>query len=181
MLPHLIGVPGAALQDLRRNVIWRATNRLAPSIPHHLGSEAKISHFDVPIRIQKQVAKLQIAVYDGVAVAVVHGVEHLQHVAACFALIETPPPPNEFADCLRVAQLEQYVDVVGVLEVQVEADDVRVLQRAVDLDLRAQLREWSMQLAAAAAVVKSAVEAPLGGYSRDGISKVEMAVVAVVR
>lgn len=49
------------------------------------------------------------------------------------------PPAQQFVQTLVLAQLEQNVDVFGVLEKVFEPDDVVVVEGAVNFDLRHEL------------------------------------------
>lgn len=76
---------------------------------------------------------------DSVAVQVLDSSAYLIHVALRFQLVQSLPPAQEFVEGLVVAELQQDVHVLSVLEEVLEPHDVVVVQTPVDLNLRHEL------------------------------------------
>ena len=72
-------------------------------------------------------------------VQVFQSVDNLERIALDLEFVQPLPPLEQFVHALVVAELEQNVDVLGVLEEVVELGDVLVLHRSVDLDFTHQL------------------------------------------
>jgi hypothetical protein len=129
-----------ALEDLGRNVVRRSAHGAFALIARaQLRREAEVAHADLKVPRQKEVAELEVAVDDKVRVQVAHGVEQLQRKVGRLGLGELLAPLHKLHEGLARTELEHDVDVRAVLEESVEADDVPVLQRAVDLDFGEQL------------------------------------------
>ena len=64
---------------------------------------------------------------------------HLVYVALYLHLHEPSPPLYQVVETLVAAELEQNVDVLGILKHMFEVHNIGVVQRSVDLDLRKQL------------------------------------------
>ena len=64
---------------------------------------------------------------------------YLHHVALNFKFVKAFASAKELVQALVLTQLKEDVHVLGVLEEVFEANDVVVVQTAVDLDLRHKL------------------------------------------
>lgn len=64
---------------------------------------------------------------------------YLERVALNLQLVQALPPLEQVVERLVLANLEQDVDILGVLKEVLELADLGVLQTSVDFDLRHQL------------------------------------------
>ena len=112
----------------------------------HGPREAEVAHLEVAVRVQQQVRRLEVAVDDLVGVHVVAGTDELDHEEAGFGLGEASSSTEHVREGAVVAELEGHVDVVFILEAVLEADNVRVLERLVDLDFCIKLRAGARRL-----------------------------------
>ena len=120
---------------LRRNIVGCTANCLfAFTRVFDESRETKIANLYIHIAIEKDVAELEVSVDDLVGVHVVAGTDELDHEEAGFGLGEASSSAEHVREGAVVAELEGHVDVVFVFEAVLEADDVGVLERLVDLD-----------------------------------------------
>ena len=75
------------VQDLWRDVVWRATNRLLAFFGvFQQRCQAKVANLYLHVLVQEEVAQLQVAVNDRVVVHVLDPREDLHHVVARLGL-----------------------------------------------------------------------------------------------
>ena len=127
--------------DLRRAVPPRrdVLGHEARLCPGRLGGadgagEAKVADLEVAVGVEEQVRRLEVAVDDLVRVHVLACADELHHEEACLGLREAAATAEHVHERAVVAELEGHVYIVIVLEAILEADDVRMLERLVDLD-----------------------------------------------
>ena len=122
-------------QHLGRDVVGRAADRLL-ALAGDLDErgEPEVADLDVHVLVEEDVAELEVAVDDLVRVHVLARADELHHEEARLGLGEAAPAAEHVHEGAIVAELEGHVDVVFVLETVLEADDVGVLERLVDLD-----------------------------------------------
>jgi hypothetical protein len=103
-------------------------------VVNHRG-KAEVSDFQVHALSQKQVAELEVSVDYVIVVHVRYPLHQLLDVEPSFDFVESLASFEQVGERLVVADVQQHVDVVFVLEIPVEPDHVLVLQRAVDFNL----------------------------------------------
>ena len=88
---------------------------------------------------KEQVSKLQVAMDDLLGVDVLDGLHQLVDVVAGLDLVKLLTALNQVCQGLIGADVQHDVDILFVLEVAIEADDVLVIKRPVNLNLTRQL------------------------------------------
>mmetsp|Transcript_85257 Transcript_85257/g.246474 ORF Transcript_85257/g.246474 Transcript_85257/m.246474 type:complete len:570 (+) Transcript_85257:804-2513(+) len=84
---YLEGVPGLALQDLGSDVVGRAADRaLLLAVVLKLRREAEIANLQARVRVEEQVAQLEVAVDDTSAVQVLHRNDEIIQEEHCLGL-----------------------------------------------------------------------------------------------
>ena len=76
---------------------------------------------------------------DFVLVNVLHALDELLDVVACFQFVQALPTAHQVTQRLILADIQHDIYVVLVLEVPIEAHNVLMVQGAVNLDLTRQL------------------------------------------
>lgn len=128
------------LKYLRRKVVRCSADSLfAFTFVVDLGSEAKISNLKLHPLSEEKVSKLEISVDNLVLMNVFHALNELLDVVTSFKLVQTLASSHQVTKRLIVANIEHNVDVVFVFEVTIEANDVFVAERAMDLDFTSEL------------------------------------------
>jgi hypothetical protein len=91
-----------AIQDLWSNVVGSATHCLLalPCLTQH-GGQPKVSHSDLHLCAQEEVAQLQVPVDDGIAMQIAHGVQQLQAQQASLWLCQPLAPLHQLHESLR--------------------------------------------------------------------------------
>ena len=84
---------------------------------------------------KEQVSKLEVAMDDFLGVDVLDGLDQLVDVVACLDLVKLFAALNQVCQGLIGADVEHDVHILFVLEVSIEADDVLVIERPVNLNL----------------------------------------------
>lgn len=124
------------VEDLRSNVVWRAAERLlALAVVFDTRSQAEVANLDVQVVIQEEIAELEIAVDDFVVVEVFDPAHDLVDVVAALVLGNDLSALVQLHHGALLAQLEDDVHVEGIVEEAMEADNVLVEERFVDLNL----------------------------------------------
>ena len=88
---------------------------------------------------KEQVSKLEVAMDDFLGVDVLDGLHQLVDVVAGLDLVKLLTALNQVCQRLIGADVQHDVDILFVLEVAIEADDVLVIKRPVNLDFTRQL------------------------------------------
>ena len=88
---------------------------------------------------KEQVSQLEVAMDNLLGVDVLDGLHQLVDVVAGFDLVKLLAALNQVCQGLIRADVQHDVDILLVLEVAIEADDVLVVERPVNLDLTSQL------------------------------------------
>ena len=136
----LVRVTLLAFKHLRSDVVRSTTDgSLALAIELQLGSETEITDFDLHFVVKEEIAELEISMDDAMTVEVLNGGADLVDVALDLELVEALAAAQQLVQRLVLAQLQEDVDVLGVLEEVLEADDVVLVQGSVNLDLTHQL------------------------------------------
>lgn len=124
------------IEDLGSNVIWRSAERLlALAVVFDASSQAKVANLDMQVVVQEEIAELEIAMDDFVVVQVFDPADNLMDVVAAFVF------SNDFSALMQLhhgallAQLENDVNVEAIIEKAVEADNILVEQRFMNLNL----------------------------------------------
>ena len=131
--------PGGVLTH-RRDVVRRAADRLLALLARlEAAGQAEVPQAQLPARGDEDVAQLEVPVDDVVRVEVGQRGRQLEDVLAHLGLRERAARAQQLGERLALAELEQDVHVVGVLEAPPEAHDVPVRELPVDADLGEQL------------------------------------------
>ena len=88
---------------------------------------------------KEQVSKFEVAMDNLLGVDVLDGLHQLVDVVAGLDLVKLLAALNQVCQGLIGADVEHDVDILLVLEVAIEADDVLVIERSVNLNLTSQL------------------------------------------
>ena len=129
-----------AFQHFGRNIVrGTADGTLALTIELEFRGQTEITDFDLHFVVQEEVTELQISVDDAMTVEVLDSRADLVDVALNLELVQSLTPTQKLVERLVLAELKQDVDVLGVLEEVLEADNVVLVQRAMNLDLRHEL------------------------------------------
>ena len=88
---------------------------------------------------KEQVSQLEVAMDDFLGVDVLDGLHQLVDVVAGLDLVKLLMALNQVCQGLIGADVKHDVDILFVLEVAIEADDVLVIKRPVNLNLTRQL------------------------------------------
>lgn len=130
-----------SLQNLGRNIVRRAANSpLTLAIELEFGGQTEISDLDFHFVVDEEVTQFEIPVDDSVTVHVLDCRADLVHVALHLELVQSLTASQQLIQRLVCAQLQQDVNVFSVFKEVLEPDDVVVVQRAMNLDFRHQLR-----------------------------------------
>ena len=123
-------------QHFGRNIVRGTTDgTLALTIELEFRCQTEITDLHLHFVVEEEVSKLQISVDDAMTVEVLDSRADLVDVALNLELVQSLTPTQKLVERLVLAELEQDVDVLGVLEEVLEADDVVLVQRAMNLDL----------------------------------------------
>ena len=96
-----------AVDDLGGDVVGSTADGLALLVgTGQTGGQTKVSHLDVEVLVQKEIAQLEVAMDDVDAVHVPNGVKELLHVVLDLRLCESLPSLDHFVHGLVLAQLE---------------------------------------------------------------------------
>ena len=83
---------------------------------------------------KEQVSKLEVAMDDFLGVDVLDGLDQLVDVVACLDLVKLLAALNQVCQGLICADVKHDIHILFVLEVSIEADDVLVIERPVNLN-----------------------------------------------
>lgn len=137
---HFVRVTCPALEHLRCDVVRRSANGpLLLAVKIELGREAEVSQLDLHLIVEEQIAELEVPMDYAVRVQVLERVDDLLSVALDFQLVQALAPLQELVHALVLAELEQDVHILAVLEEVEELGDVGMLDRPVNFDLTHQL------------------------------------------
>ena len=124
-------------QDLWCNIVGCSTDcSFALTVKLELGCKTEVADFDFHLVVEEQITELEISVDHSVTVKVLDSGADLVHVALDLQFMESLPSSEQLVERLILAQLEQNIDVLGIFEEVLEANDVVVVEGPVDLDLR---------------------------------------------
>ena len=128
------------LEDLWSQVVRGSTDSaLSFALVENLGGQSEISNLESHMVREEQVSKLEVAVDDLLGVDVLDGLHQLVDVVAGLDLVKLLTAFNQVCQGLIGADVQHDVDILLVFEVSIEADDVLVIERPVNLNLTCQL------------------------------------------
>jgi hypothetical protein len=129
-----------ALEDFGGDVVRRTADGTFPlPVEFEFGGQAEITDFDFHFVVQEEIAQLEISVDYSVGVQVPHRIANLNDIALHLQLNQSFPSPEQFVQRLTLAQLEDDVNVLRILEEVLEADDVAVVEGPMNFDLAHEL------------------------------------------
>mmetsp|Transcript_75014 Transcript_75014/g.160676 ORF Transcript_75014/g.160676 Transcript_75014/m.160676 type:complete len:255 (+) Transcript_75014:996-1760(+) len=97
--------------------------------------ELQWSLADLLLRTKKPVLGLEVPVHDPVLMQIIDSEQHLAEASCCKSLVKVSRSDDAVEELASLAELQDQVDGPPILEALDEADDVRVVQQAHDLDL----------------------------------------------
>lgn len=125
-----------ALHDFGGDVVGSPTHGAFLLVTElEFGGKPEVSNFEIHVVVEEDVAHLEVAVDDAVAVHVLEGGDDLVHVVAGLLDGELLALLDHLAEGLVGAEFEDDVDVLLVLEDGVELDDLLVVECFVDFYL----------------------------------------------
>ena len=128
------------LEHLRGDVVRRtADGSLTLTVELELGGETEVTDFYLHLVVEEEVTELQISVNHSMTVQVLHSCTDLVDVALHFEFVESLTTTEQLVERLVLAQLEENVDVLCVLEEVFKTDDVVLVEGAMDFDFGHQL------------------------------------------
>ena len=129
-----------ALEDLGGDIVGSTTNgTLALTIEFKFGCETEITNLDLHLVVKEEVTKLEISMDDAMTVQVLHSSADLVDVALDLEFVQALTASEQLIQRLVLAQLKEDVHILSVFKEVLEADDVVLVERAVNLDLGHQL------------------------------------------
>lgn len=118
------------------DVVWSSADcSFSLSVKLQFSGETEITNLDLHLVVKEQVTELQISVNDTVTVQVFNSGADLINVALDFKLVQSLPSPQQLIQGLVLTEFKEDVHVLCVLEEVLEANNVVVMERSVDLDL----------------------------------------------
>ena len=136
----LVRVTLLALQHLGSNIVRSTANgSLALAVELELRSKTEVTYLDLHLVVEEQVTQLKVTMDDSVTVQVLDGIANLDNVALHLELVQSLSSSQKLVERRRRAHFEQDVHVLGVFEEVLEADDILVMQTAMNLDLTHEL------------------------------------------
>ena len=122
-------------QNLGCDIVGGAANGFLPfSGLLDEGGETEVSHLDVHVAVQEDVAEFEVAVDDLVGVHIMTSTDELYHEETGFGFSKSSSTAEHVHEGAVVTELEGHVDVVGVFETFLETNDVGVVEGLVNLD-----------------------------------------------
>ena len=142
----IVSLP-ALCENLGCDVVGCPTKRSSPiqrifALREHQGSEAKVANLHVHVVIEEDVAHLQVAMDDVLAMEIFDGPTYLDHESADFRLGQELPLLDHLHQRAVVAELQDHKSRFAESEGSMELDDVRVMHLGVDLELCFELDVW---------------------------------------
>lgn len=129
-----------ALEHLGGDIVRSTANcSLSLAIELELGGKTEITDLNLHLVVKEEIAQLEISMNDAMTVEVLDGGTDLVYVALNFEFVEALASAEQLVEGLVLTQLEQDVDVLGVLEEVFETDDVVLVKGAVNFDFGHQL------------------------------------------
>ena len=119
---------------LRRKIVQSPAKRLA-SVSRRVHAPPKVSNLELAVDPKQQVLGLDVAVDDVLPVQVNQRVRHLVDVPRAALLGEASVLGELSVELSPARKLEHEEDALLVMEVAIEAEDVRVSQVLLDLNL----------------------------------------------
>ena len=128
------------LEDFWSQVVRGSANStLSFTLVEYLGGQSEISNLERHVVSKEQVSQLEVAMDNLLGVDVLDGLHQLVDVVAGLDLVKLLAALNQVCQGLIRADVQHDVDILLVLEVAIEADDVLVIKRPVNLNLTRQL------------------------------------------
>jgi len=121
-------------QHLRRYVFGGSTESIRPVLDYLL--ETKIREFEISLRVEKDVLRLQVPVDDVLAVQVIKNKCHGALVEPLVTVFEPPLFPQMREELAPLDVFEHQIQVAAVVEGLEHVDNKRVVYHFEDLFLR---------------------------------------------
>lgn len=126
------------VQNLRRNIVRRSAQRLLPfAIELDSRRQPKITNLHIQLIVKEQIAQLQVPMDNPILVQILDAVQDLIDVETTLVVGDDAPTLVQLHHGALLAQLEDNVNVLRIVEEAEEFDDVLVRQRLMDENLLA--------------------------------------------
>ena len=99
------------------------------------GGKTKVTDFDIHVSVEEEIAELEVSVDDLMGVHIVAGADDLDEEKTCFRLGIPFAATKHIHHTAVVAELKSHVHVFVIFKTFLEANDIGVLERAVEFDL----------------------------------------------
>ena len=118
-----------SLEHLRGDIVGRTADRaLALTIELKLRRQTEVTNLNLHLVVKEEVTKLEISMNYTMTVKVFNRGTDLINVTLDFELVEALTSAQELVQRLVLAQLEENIDVLSILEEVFEADDVVLVE-----------------------------------------------------
>ena len=118
-----------SLEHLRGDIVGRTADRaLALTIELKLRRQTEVTNLNLHLVVKEEVTELEISMNYTMTVKVFNRGTDLINVTLDFELVEALTSAQELVQRLVLAQLEENIDVLSILEEVFEADDVVLVE-----------------------------------------------------
>ena len=118
-----------SLEHLRGDIVGRTADRaLTLTIELKLCCQTKITDLNLHLVVKEEVTELEISMNYTMTVKVFNRGTDLINVTLDFELVEALTAAQQLVQRLVLAQLEENIDVLSILEEVFEADDVVLVE-----------------------------------------------------
>ena len=118
-----------SLEHLRGDIVGRTADRaLALTIELKLRRQTEVTNLNLHLVVKEEVTELEISMNYTMTVKVFNRGTDLINVTLDFELVEALTTAQQLVQRLVLAQLEENIDVLSILEEVFEADDVVLVE-----------------------------------------------------
>ena len=118
-----------SLEHLRGDIVGRTADRtLALTIELKLRRQTEVTNLNLHLVVKEEVTELEISMNDAMTVKVFNCGTDLIDVTLDFELVEALTSAQQLVQRLVLAQLEENIDVLSILEEVFETDDVVLVE-----------------------------------------------------